>query len=104
MIAHGIFLATWLTVACTFALGVATLGNEATLLGMHRGNAVQERTELLRQQDILQARLQSEARRDRLEVAVRRLGLPLQPHQHPREHTGAVEVARTLRTREGSLQ
>lgn len=104
MITHGVFLAVWLTVACSFALGVATLGNEGTLLSMHRGDSVQQRDELLRQQDILRSRLQSEARRDRLEVAVRRLGLPLQPHRQPHGTDEIVEVARTQRHREGAVQ
>ncbi|TVR43445.1 MAG: hypothetical protein EA402_09730 [Planctomycetota bacterium] len=75
---HGLLVLTWLGGILVMGLGVATLGNEEAVLSRERGSALRERRALIERQDQLRAQLATEARRDRLEVAIRNLALPLQ--------------------------
>lgn len=96
--AHLFFLLGWLGITLHLAMQVATLGNEETVLSRDRGEGLNERRELISRKDHLRSQLRSEARRDRLELAVRRLGLPL---VYPSEPRGSgddadLELARHL--------
>ena len=84
---HGLLIIAWLGAVLVLSLGVATLGNEESILSRERGVGLRERRVLIERQDQLRLQLQGEARRDRLEVAVRELGLALEapstPHSTP---------------------
>lgn len=78
-VGHGLFFVAWVVTVLVMALGIATLGNEESMLSRQRGEGLRERRALIERQDQLRAQLMSEARRDRLEVAIRDLNLPLVP-------------------------
>lgn len=80
---HGTLILVWLGTVLILSLGVATLGNEEAMLSRERGVGLRERRVLIERQDQLRLQLQAEARRDRLEVAVRELGLSLEAPTTP---------------------
>lgn len=89
---HILIFAGWIGTTSYLALDIATLGNEETVISRDRGVGLTQRRDLINRKEHLYAQLMHEARQDRLQLAVRRLDLPL--HEPEDGDNDNMEVAR----------
>ena len=76
---HIIIAAVWIPLALFLGIKIALLGNEESALARARGADLRARTDLNYEIDRLKGQLDYESSAATIEVALRRLNLPLQP-------------------------
>ena len=76
---HIIIAAVWIPLALFLGIKIALLGNEESALARARGADLKARTDLNYEIDRLKGQLGYESSAATIEVALRRLNLPLQP-------------------------
>ncbi len=76
---HIIIAAVWIPLALFLGIKIALLGNEESALARARGADLKARTDLNYEIDRLKGQLDYESSAATIEVALRRLNLPLQP-------------------------
>lgn len=82
-VAHALLILVWGLVLVGTALSIAGLGSEEQRLTRQRGEDYRQRKALAHERQRVERQLEWVARRERVEAAVRTLGLPLGPQGRP---------------------